>query len=812
MAEFEFDLRDIFRIARRRKWIIIFAPLVVATLTYMTSTAPPAVYSAQSVVKISRVAANMQALLVEALSWYEGDNIATQSQIIESRKIAASVALRLAEQYPDFQVMGEIRGEIEEDDYDALEERVLNNPTFLDLVDQITVLAERIESSDTVSITSEASSAQLAIDVANFTALEYMNYNVAERNAQIREAVRFIQGRLQETEAELAEAERRLEEFKRDYRVVLGLDITESGNIQERIDGLGRTIVNLEQGVRQLESLPDITQYLSFSPAMSEVVDPLISQLEQQMMGLIVQINQSRTARRQLLTYKTEQSKDVQQNLLEKEELETRGNELIRGLIRRYVVIREGLAERQRSLVELQGELAGIPEATSRLGSLERQVALKTESLNLFQRRLQDAEIQQASEIREVSIVEQASFADVLPEPSIMLKTLAGLMVGIMLGGVFAFILESMDTSIGTIDDVEEYVKLPVLGVIPHLDLELVKKKILIDEMGGDVSPDELNRMAGLCTHFAPTEPISEAFRSMRAQLEVPLKSNGWKTLMVTSSVLQEGKTNTATNLAVVFGQSGQKTLLIDTDFRRPSIHKVFGLPQSPGLSEVLLGMTDWQSAVQSMDDLILGKMGLKNSHVTPGLDYLYFLTSGRRVNNPAELLSLDKVKGILPEMCAIYDIIIVDISPVLPVAEASQLAPGVDATLLCYQIGRIGREVVTRTKTRLETVGANVIGLVMNDIEAEIYHTRDYEYDGYKYKYEDSTPEEAAGGPLGRLKAKLLQFTGRSSVTSILKKPPEPPRQKPPTPGSKTQPSTTHPPSSGQEFDDIMKLTDDEE
>ena len=187
--------------------------------------------------------------------------------------------------------------------------------------------------------------------------------------------------------------------------------------------------------------------------------------------------------------------------------------------------------------------------------------------------------------------------------------------------------------------------------------------------MGGDVSPAELNRMAGLCTHFAPTEPISEAFRSMRAQLEVPLKSNGWNTLMVTSSVLQEGKTNTATNLAVVFGQSGQKTLLIDTDLRRPSIHKVFGLPQSPGLSEVFLGMTDWQSAVQSMDDLILGKMGLKNSHITPGLDYLYFLTAGRRVNNPAELLSLDKIKGILPEMCAIYDIIILDIAPVLPVA-----------------------------------------------------------------------------------------------------------------------------------------------
>ena len=630
MAEFEFDLRDIFRVARRRKWVIVFAPFVVAALTYATSEVPEPVYSAQSVVKISRVAANMQALLVEALSWYEGDNIATQSQIIESRKIAARVALRLAETHPYFRPIKEILGDLEEEDYDALEEKVRNNPDLVDLVDYVGVSVERIESSDTVSITADADSRELAIDIANYTAVEYMNYNISERNSQIRDAVRFIQSKIQETEAELAEAEETLEQFKRDYRIVLGLNVTDSGNIQDQIDTLGRILVNLEKGIQQLEALPEITQYLSFSPSMSEVVDPLVTQLEQQLMLLIVRINESRTERRQLLNYKTEQSKDVQLNLLGMQELEARGSELISGLIRRYGAIYDDMSERHRSLVELESELAGIPEATSRLGSLERKVALKTESLNLFQRRLQDAEIQQASEIREVSIVEQASYAGTLPESSIYLKTLAGLLVGLMLGGAFAVILESLDTSIGTIEDVEEYVQLPVLGVIPHLDLELVKENILIDEMGGDVSPAEINRMSGLCTHFAPTEPISEAFRSMRAQLEVLLKKNNWKTLMVTSSVLQEGKTNTASNLAVVFGQSGQRVLLIDTDLRRPSVHKVFGLPQSPGLSEVLLGMTDWQSAVKSMDDLILGKMGLKNSHITPGLDSISLPRDGR--------------------------------------------------------------------------------------------------------------------------------------------------------------------------------------
>ena len=174
--------------------------------------------------------------------------------------------------------------------------------------------------------------------------------------------------------------------------------------------------------------------------------------------------------------------------------------------------------------------------------------------------------------------------------------------------------------------------------------------------------------------------------------------------------------------------------------------------------------------------------------------------------------MSLDKVSVLLPEMYESYDLIIVDIAPVLPVAEASQLAPGIDATLLAYQIGRIGREVVTRTKSRLETVGANVIGLVMNDIEAEIYHTRDYEYYGYKYKYEEVAPSEVAEGPLSRLKAKFSEFTGRrASVTPMFEPPPEPPQESQ-KPEVKTGPSPTQPSSSGQEFEDIMKLTDDEE
>ncbi|MCZ6769896.1 MAG: polysaccharide biosynthesis tyrosine autokinase [Acidobacteria bacterium] len=783
MAEFEYDLRDIFRVLKRRKWVLILAPIFVATLTYWISATPPAVYEAESVVKISRVAANMQGLLLEALSWYEGDNIATQSEIITSQKIKVRVALRLAEEYPEFREITSLLPGGEETDYDALEKRIGDNPELAGLISGISVEAERKGTSDIVGIRTTGSSEKLAIDTANYTAEEFVNYNTSERNKEIRQAVRFIEARIVETEQELSKAEGELEEFKREHTETLSLQMEEVGALREQIESLGRKITNLEESVEQLDTMTDVDQYFAFSPAFTDVEDPQIAPLEQQVLQLLVQINQSKRERSELVSYLTEESREVRLNALQTKELEKGAQEIIASLLRRYAALGDELIQQRRALVERQDQLQAVPEVIRQLESLQGQVALKREAITLLQRRLQDAEIQKAGEIQEISIVERATSAGAWPQPSRLFKALLGMLIGTIMGGVFAMILESMDTSIGTIEDVERYVELPVLGVIPHLDTAAVSENVLRDDMGSDVNSGDLENISTLCTHFDLTSPVSEAFRSMRAQLEVLLKRNNWKTLMVTSSVLREGKTNTACNLAIVFAQAGHRTMLIDADVRRPRVHKLFGLSNTPGLTEVLLGVTDWENATRSMDDLILGKMGLNNTQITPGLEYLLLLTSGRKVDRPAELLNLERFGALLSEMRDHYDIIIVDVPPALPVAEASQLSPGIDATLLAYQIGRIGREVLNRCKSRLEAMGGNVVGLVMNDIEAAIYDTRDSGYyGGYKYRYGDPAP---ASGFLARLKEGLdsvSQFRFRRTpvtpqplVAKIVTPPPPP-------------------------------------
>jgi len=448
MGEAELPQREIFRVLWRRKWVIIAVPILVGALTYwLTATSP--VYEAESAVKVSRVAGSVQALLLEVVSWHEGDNIATQSEIITSQKIKARVALRLAQKYPQFQEVPSLLGDAEKTDYDALQQRVGESPRLAELIAAIVVEPQRKGDSDIVAIQATASSAGLAMDTANYVAEEFVTYNIAERNREIHQAVQFIQDSIVDTEQELQEAERRLEDFERDHAETLSLEVGEVGGVQEKIDSLGRKVVHLEEAIEQLESMTHVDQYFTFSPALTETEDPQISPLEQQVLRLILQINESKRKRSELLSYLTEESREIHFNALQTEELEKSAEELIGSLLRRYRALRHELVEQRDASVERHSQLVAVPGLNRQLESVQNQVVLKRDALNLFQRRLQDAEIQKAGEIQEVSLVDRATTAALPPLSSRLFTTLIGVLLGTLLGVVFALLLPSQGPSLG---------------------------------------------------------------------------------------------------------------------------------------------------------------------------------------------------------------------------------------------------------------------------------------------------------------------------------------------------------------------------
>jgi len=289
-----------------------------------------------------------------------------------------------------------------------------------------------------------------------------------------------------------------------------------------------------------------------------------------------------------------------------------------------------------------------------------------------------------------------------------------GIVLGLIIGVVLSFVLETMDTSIGTIEDVEALLEVPVQGLIPFLDTP-------IKEIEKDSDPSGTGRTRYLVSHYDPKSLAAESFRSLRANLQFIKRDKNEKTFMITSSFIQEGKTFSSINMALSMAQSGEKVLLIETDLRKPVIYKAFGISRTPGLTDYVLGNYQWKEVVNSITDIMLGDFDIEEILRTQGLDNLHIMTAGTIPPNPSEIIRSPRFQEFLKTAREEYSFIFLDAPPILPVADATELAPNADAVLLVYKVGQIGRGVLKRAKASLDNVNANISGVILNNVRPEI-------------------------------------------------------------------------------------------
>ncbi len=208
-----------------------------------------------------------------------------------------------------------------------------------------------------------------------------------------------------------------------------------------------------------------------------------------------------------------------------------------------------------------------------------------------------------------------------------------------------------------------------------------------------------------------PKSPISEAFRTLRTNLQFSIAATELKTLMVTSSEPSEGKSTVITNLATSMAESGKRVLLIDCDLRKPNIHRILGMPNDVGMTNLLIRQ-------RKIDEVIAEIRGL-------GFDVI---SSGPIPPNPSELLSTKHFGDLLKILCQQYDIVLIDTPPVLAVTDAQIISNFVDGALLVVSYGKVQRDHVKQAKQLLDTVKANIIGVVFNGKPIKD-HTYYYEY-----------------------------------------------------------------------------------
>jgi polysaccharide biosynthesis transport protein len=350
---------------------------------------------------------------------------------------------------------------------------------------------------------------------------------------------------------------------------------------------------------------------------------------------------------------------------------------------------------------------------------MKRDVESSRELYEGLLKKLKEAGILAGLKSSNINIVDQASVPIEPVEPKIALNIALGLMGGLLFGMALAFVVENVDNSIRTPQDIDVYCSLPSLGVIPS---------VMVGEHGHKLLHSTATRQfIQPVTVEHRNSSSAEAFRALRTALLLSSPGAPPQVIMVTSGMMQEGKSFTSLNLAVVLAQTGQKTLLMDADMRRPTIHKYLGISGAKGLSACLAGTETPESVVVAVE----------------GIPGLYVLPAGHMPPYPSEMLASEAMPRLLQHWREEFRYIVIDTPPILAVTDAAVCARIADVVVLIARARKTGRQSLIRARDVLRKVRANIAGVVVNDLSFNSVEYRGYygHYGSdYHYYYNDGS------------------------------------------------------------------------
>jgi len=364
-------------------------------------------------------------------------------------------------------------------------------------------------------------------------------------------------------------------------------------------------------------------------------------------------------------------------------------------------------------------EIASAPRAETEETRLAQQVEAVQKMSDKLQEDHQKAKMAEAVEAGQVEIVDLAE----LPTDPIAngrtRKLALGLILGLILGVGAGVVIDGMNTSIRRRDDLERILQVPGLAVIPKFvgsptSTGRFAAMLPAKSRNGTNGKRSAKRAEGLVTVHDARSSSAEAYRTLRTNLIFSQSVQTLRTLVVTSPAPSEGKTTTAANLAVSFAQQGMRVLLVDCDLRRSRIHKMFNVPREPGVTELIMGQQDQDAVTRETS--------------VPGL---YILPSGVLPPNPSEMLGGERMRKTLAGLSEAFDLIVLDTPPLLAASDAAILATIADGVVLVVRAGVTEAEAGQQAIAQLQSVGARVVGAVLNDPDSKLQ-----QYGGY-YNYE---------------------------------------------------------------------------
>lgn len=727
-GEGEINVSEYLALLRRQWRLIAVIGLIGAAVGAILYATTPRVYQARARIQIER--RSFSPLNSQGTNWLEAwwnpEYYPTQFEILKSRGLAEEVLrnLRLWED-PDFNPHAGSIVASDEPVIPAQDEAALGG------------MASRLQSGLTirprtgtqlVDILYSSQHPELAMRVANGFAETFQQRGKADRQRAASRASTFLSEQIEEIKTEIADKERQLQTFSRE-RDIVTID-KDSNTTLKRLEAVNQDYITARSDRIQKE-----VRYNELVASSDDVLADTLSDTGVRSLG-----NELRRAEEEyaakLRVYKPE-FPDMVELRGTIDDLRARLRELV-GQAREQarVEYQTALRSEQRlneELRQMKNETLALNSASAEYNNLKVEIATRRQLLDELLRRQSETSVAvRGSQEPNVHIIEKALLPGRPSEPNLKRQLLFGGGIGLLVGIGLVFLLDFMDRSIKTPEELERRLGLPVLAVIP--DISTGKSYGYLGRYGYGSghgqnrkkrSPGAVARRDDVTVDLVPQHKprlaISESYRSLRTALLLS-SADTLQVITVTSATSGEGKTVTAANLATVLAQLGRRVLLIDADLRKPRVHKVFKISNRVGVVNYLVGRAEAEE--------IFFRNGVPNLAVSP---------AGPSPPNPSELLSSPRMQQLLERAREIFDYVIVDTPPTLAVTDSTIMGSASDGVVLTVRAGAIPREDAKVSAERLRLAGVKVLGTVLNCYRPLVGRfSKDYHYYYYQAYAED--------------------------------------------------------------------------
>jgi len=740
------DLLAYWRIIRKRRWTIltIFSVLFAVVLIWTLKQKP--IYRGKALLEIQKENPNiLTAQELFQLETVSDTYLETQYKVLKSDALARRVIdqLRLdrldeftspkpwwswsKEKTSPRQQTFTVGGSPERnpDAYQNALER------FQDRLDVTPVRRSRL-----VEVSFDSQDPELAARVVTTLADNYIEQNLENRWEATQKASEWLSQQLLDLKAKLEKSEDELQRYAR-ANGLLFLE-TEKGNaeniVNERLRQLQEELTKAQAARYEKESLYRLVQAGDYGSLPGVFENKLMQDLTVRLAELKREYAQLAT------TFNPDypKVKQIQNQINEVEAvLEHERKRAAQRITNDYLaaVRREDLVRQASS--EQQKQANTIAEKSVQYNILKREAETNKQLYQGLLQRLKEAGVSAGLKASNIRIADPAEPPKKPVKPIILLNLALAMLSGLGLGVGTAFLQERLDNTVKNVEDVERFLGVPALAFIPSVESLNGHRRGVYGLLGRSKTPTSGKERpaTALATGWHRIDldgqqhsALSEAFRNLRTSVLLSTADHPPSSVLITSAQPGEGKTTVSTNLAISLAQLGQRVLLIDADMRRPDIHKLFGIRDNSGLVSYLTGHHDWRAVV----------------HPT-GLGGLDVVFCGPVPPNPAELLSSERMRTLVHEAMAEYKFVVLDSAPLLNVADSRILASLVEGVMLVVKGSVTPRELVQRAEFHARDAGANVIGVVLNNLDARREDYSYYRY--YRYDYytpQDETPDKA--------------------------------------------------------------------